>query len=85
MILELLLTPIITLMLFITSIIPDMSHIDPLSGQDISGFIQILAYGFIIFPFSLFAIFISNVVFWKTTQITWAIIEWVYKKIPGVN
>ena len=84
MIVELIFTPIFSLLSSIVNRIPDMTHIDPLAGQDISGFINFLAYGFYVFPFSLFMIFIANILFWLSAQMLWAIIEWVYKKIPGV-
>jgi len=85
MIIEFLLNPFFWFVEFLFNLLPDMSHIDPLSDFDISVFIYILSYGFYIFPFSLFMIFVSNILFWKSTQLTWAIIEWIYKKIPGVN
>lgn len=85
MIIELLLTPIFWLLDRILDWLPDFSYLDPLYGYDLSGFIDLLAYGFFIFPFPLFMIFIGNVLFWLTLQMGWAIIEWVYKKIPGVD
>ena len=85
MIIELLLTPVFWLLDRILSWLPDFSYLDPLYSFDISGFIDLLAYGFFIFPFSLFMTFMGNVLFWLALQMGWAIIEWVYKKIPGVN
>ena len=85
MIIELLLTPVFWLLDRILSWLPDFSHLDPLYGYDISGFINLLALGFFIFPFSLFMTFIGNVLFWLSLQMGWAIIEWIYKKFPGVN
>jgi len=85
MIIELVLTPLFWVLNLLLNLLPDMSHLDPLSGVDITGFIDILAYGFLIFPFSLFMIFIGNMLFWLGVQMTWAIIEWGYRKFPGVN
>lgn len=85
MIIELLLTPVFALLNLILSFLPDMSHLDPLYDFDISGFIYLLGYGFFIFPFSLFMIIIGNILFWKSAQMIWAIVEWAYNKIPGVN
>ena len=85
MLIELLTTPIFNLLYWIANRIPDLSHIDPLGGQSLGGFTTLLAQGFYVFPLSLFVIIIANVTFWKSTQMLWAIIEWVYKKIPGVN
>ena len=81
MILELLLTPIFALIRYLLSLIPDLSYIyNPFGYIDLTGFIDILAYGFYVFPFHLFMIFISNFVFWLGTQKVWAFIEWVYRK-----
>ena len=85
MIIELLLTPIFWLLDRVLSWLPDFSAIDPLYAYDISGFIYLLSYGFYIFPFSLFMTFVGNILFWLAVQVGWAIIEWVYNKIPGVN
>jgi hypothetical protein len=85
MILELLLNALFALFSLIIDIIPDMTEIQFLEGIDISGFIDFLAYGFLVFPFSLFILFIGNVLFWLSAQMIWAIVEWVYRKIPGVS
>jgi len=85
MIIELLLTPVFWLIGLLLNLFPDMSYIDPLSGFDISGFIYILAYGFFLFPFSLFMVFVGNMLFWLSVQMIWAVIEWIYRKFPGVN
>jgi hypothetical protein len=63
---------------------PDLSQFT--TGIEIVDvFIASLAYGFVLFPLHLFAFFIGNVVFWLGFHVIWAVIEWVYKKIPGVN
>lgn len=41
--------------------------------------------GLCIFPFDVFMMAFGNFMFWQLTHFTWAIIEWIYKKIPGVN
>lgn len=85
MILELILTPVFALIGFIIDLLPDMSELDLLYGRDISGLIDVMAYAFHVFPFELFMIFVGNVLFWLSAQMIWAVIEWAYKKIPGVN
>ena len=85
MILELILTPVFALMGFIIDLLPEMGDLDPLYGHDVSGLIDMMAYAFHVFPFELFMIFIGNVLFWLNAQLMWAIVEWVYKKIPGVS
>lgn len=37
------------------------------------------------FPFEVWSVLISNILFWILIHIGWAIIEWIYKKIPGVS
>ena len=85
MIFELLLTPIFRLIELLIGLIPDMSYVYPSPDFDISGFIYFLAYGFWIFPFHLFLIFVTNVIYWLGVHKVWAFIEWAYRKIPGVN
>lgn len=68
----------------LVALIPDMSDVTTGFGN-LDMFIAALGYGFIVFPLPLFLFFIANVVFWLGLQFVWAIIEWIYKKIPGVN
>lgn len=37
------------------------------------------------FPLDVWVIVIGNILFWLVLHFVWAVIEWVYKKIPGVN
>jgi hypothetical protein len=84
MLLAMLLTPIFGLILGAISFLPDMSSIDYVAES--AGLIHaIAAIGFVIFPQNLFIATIACVVFWLGVQVAWAIIEWIYKKIPGVN
>lgn len=46
---------------------------------------NLIAKAMIIFPADVWAVFIGNVSFWLIAQMAWAIIEWCYKKIPGVD
>ena len=85
MIIETLLGLVFGLIGFLINLIPDFSGLNFYSGIDISGFLDILSYGFVIFPFPLFIGFIGNVLFWLVAQMVWAIVEWLYRKIPGVN
>lgn len=48
-------------------------------------FYDVVSNALAFFPKPVFIIIISNVSFWLTVQMTWAIIEWIYKKIPGIN
>lgn len=48
-------------------------------------FYDVVSNALAFFPKPVFIIIISNVSFWLTVQMTWAIIEWIYKKVPGIN
>lgn len=37
------------------------------------------------FPFDIWSILISNILFWIGVHFVWAVIEWIYVKIPGVS
>lgn len=46
---------------------------------------NIIGYGCAIVGTDFFLAILGNVIFWLTVQLTWAIVEWIYKKVPGVN
>lgn len=48
-------------------------------------FFDIVGKGLYVFGPTTFAVVIANVVFWSSIHLGWAIIEWIYKKIPGVS
>jgi len=81
MIIELLCTPLFALINLIIYLLPD-GFVLP---SYISYTIDVLKYPLSIFPLDIWVIIISNVTFWYIAQISWSIIEWVYKKIPGFN
>jgi len=83
MLIELLLSPLFALINFILGLIPDLTF-----GADFSNItwlIDIMAFGFWIFPLSLFLIFLANILFWLGVQMLWAIIEFIIKKLPFIN
>lgn len=82
MILKLVLSPIFMLLNGVVDIIPGGFMTE---GFDISGIIFLISQAFVIFPYDLFQLIIGNVMFWLELQFVWAIVEWVYKKIPGVS
>ena len=45
----------------------------------------LIADAMMFFPVDVWVAVLANVGFWLTIQFTWATIEWVYKKIPGVS
>lgn len=53
-----------------------------------SGFgviLDLIGYGVYFMGSSTFQLCISTIGFWFTVDIVWACIEWIYKKIPGVD
>lgn len=81
MILELLLTPIFAVVNGLISMLP--------ANSDLPGWLQdtanLLGYALMFFPADVWAILLGNIIFWHFGQIGWAIIEWIYKKIPGID
>ena len=45
----------------------------------------IIGYGCAFIGTDYFLAVIGNIIFWLTAQMAWSIIEWVYKKFPGVS
>lgn len=48
-------------------------------------FMDLIANAMMFFPIDVWVIIIANVVLWIGIQFAWAVFEWIYKKIPGVN
>ena len=82
MILELMFAPIFLVISGFIALIPD--GVISLPNWLIS-FISVVKTGLSIFPPHVFTIVIANIAFWLVAHMTWAIIEWLYKKIPGVD
>lgn len=81
MIIELLFSPIFSLIEIIINLLPNNIVIP----NFISDTLELLKIPLSIFPIDLWIVIITNVVLWYSAQLIWSIIEWVYKKIPGVN
>lgn len=81
MIVKLLTEPIFGLIDSIIDLIPEGTSIP----EWLSYTIDILKYPMSIFPSDVWIALLSSVSFWYVAQLTWAIIEWIIKKIPGIN
>ncbi len=46
---------------------------------------KLISTGLKIFPTDVWVAVVANALFWIMLHFTWAVIEWVYKKIPGVD
>lgn len=47
--------------------------------------LNLVLKGLAFFPFEIWSVVVSNIFFWIGVHFVWAIIEWIYVKIPGVN
>lgn len=81
MILELILTPIFMILQGLISLLPSM----PDMPDWITSTINLVSLGLWIFPRPVWVACIGSIAFWSFGQIGWRIIEWIYKKIPGVD
>ena len=81
MIIELILTPIFLLIRTILGLIEGVYYLPSWIEHTIS----LLSKALMFFPVSVWAVLIANIAFWYVALYSWSAIEWVYKKIPGVN
>lgn len=81
MLIELVTGPVFALINTIVDMIPDGWQIPNFIGYTL----DILKYPMGVFPGDLWILIIGNVAFWYMVQLTWGVVEWVYKKIPGVD
>lgn len=81
MIIELLLSPIFLLISGCIGLLPTFVSLP----NWLMYFIDFVRKGLSFFPSGVFTIIISNILFWLSLHMIWAIIEWLYKKVPGVD
>lgn len=81
MVIEIIFNMIFGVVEFIITLLP--------KGMDLptwtDNLVGLVAKGLIFFPQDVWAITIGNIAFWLSAHMIWAVIEWVYKKIPGVD
>lgn len=51
----------------------------------VAQFFNLLLKGLAFFPFDVWSVLISDAIFMMLIHFGWAVIEWIYIKIPGVN
>lgn len=83
MITELVLNQTKALLLVLINMIPQATNLQD-NGWIVST-LTLLNKALYFFPQDVWWLFISNLSFWLTAQLTWACIEWAYKKIPGIK
>lgn len=81
MLVEFFLSPILFLINKLIEFMPQGYELPSWIGSTIS----LLRKGMYFFPLDVWLILIANITFWLTVQMVWAVIEWLYKKIPGVD
>jgi hypothetical protein len=81
MILELIMIPFWAFIHFIISLLPQTQTIQ----YGFESVLDLVGYGCAIVGSQFFLMVISNIVFWLTLHLSWSIIEWLYKKVPGVS
>lgn len=81
MLIQLMMAPLWVLVHALVDFLPVLSSV-PIG---FNALLDIIGYGCAFIGTDFFLAFIGNIVFWLTAQLGWAIIEWVYKKIPGIK
>lgn len=81
MIIELLLSPLFLLVKFLIGLLPNT----PTVNLTLDNLILFVRKGLYFTDSTVFFTCIGTVVTFTTLQFSWAIIEWVYKKIPGID
>lgn len=81
MIIQFMMYPLWILVYSVIGLIPVLATVP--SGFD--AILNIIGYGCAFIGTDFFLALLGNIIFWLTAQLGWSVIEWVYKKIPGVN
>lgn len=70
---------------FVEFVLELMPSFDMTANDYTTGTITLVANALVLFPIDLWILLVVNIVFFLTASLAWAVIEWVYKKIPGVD
>lgn len=81
MILQLMLTPFFLIFHSLLIFIPEGVGMPSWLDDTIS----LISKGLIFFPLDVWLILMGSIIFWLTAHMGWAIVEWCYKKLPGVS
>lgn len=83
MIIQGLLNPIIDVLSGLISLLPSANIELPIEAA--LSWTNVIRHSAYFFPMNWLGIILLNWMAWWTVFMSWAIIEWVYKKIPGVS
>lgn len=84
MIIKLFCTPIFLLLEGLINLVPSPGGLILIPDWAVSCF-DLISKGLFFFPPDVFVTVVGNIVFWTTVHLGWAVFEWCYKKIPGVD
>lgn len=82
MLLELIFAPLFLFINFLIGLIPNFQTFNSDVPQT---FMDYVGYGLYFFGTTPFILVITCVLFWCGIELAWSIIEWIYRKIPGVS
>lgn len=81
MIIELLLSPIFLLITGLVALMPSAMALPDWGVASLS----VISRALFFFPPDVWTTVLANISFWLFVQLSWGVIEWIYKKIPGVS
>ena len=85
MLLGLVLKPFFILINFFIGLLGGFVGDIPFINHGFDVVVDLIGYGVYFMGYSTFNLVISTIAFWLTLDMAWACIEWLYKKIPGVD
>lgn len=82
MIIDLILAPIRIFATTVLNMVNVSDFVVPLWGIEAA---NLFAKALMFFPPEVYLVTMGNIAFWTTLLLSWSLIEWIYKKIPGIN
>lgn len=83
MILEPFLDGLYAVLYFLIDLLPIINFLD--FSEGLLGFAELICLGSIFIDIEVFIRCLSIWLFVYNIELTWSVIEWLYKKIPGIN
>lgn len=71
-----------TFVKFLIGLFP--SNVENVNGS-LQGFIDLIGYGIYVVGPVTFVSVVASFTAWTVVNMAWAVIEWIYKKLPGIN
>lgn len=83
MIIQGILTLLFGLICTVIELLPNVNLADV--PNELGWTLKLLSYGLYVFPIDVFLVIIGGIVMNTTALAVWAVVEWCYKKLPGVD